>query len=70
MSTTRTPLGLNLYGPGERWYRGRLWSVAMEHGADSETLARAYNVSTDAISKGVERYRRRNEQEQGQGHPS
>ena len=69
MSMTRTPLGLNLYKPGERWYRGRLWAVSIEHGADSEALARAYNVSTAAISKSVERYRK-HEQEQGQGHPS
>lgn len=53
----RTPYGLRLYEPGERWYRGRLWARAIERGVSPDVLADAYNVSNDAIRKGVERYR-------------
>lgn len=70
MSMVRTELGLNLYGPGERWHRGRLWTVAVEHGARVEDLARAYNVSEDAITRGVSRFRKVNEQKQSERHAS
>ena len=52
----------------DEWYgRPALWTRALEHGCQTDDLARAYNVSRDAITLAVRRYMRNGKPKQGEG---
>lgn len=60
--------GLPRADPGERYYRTAIWMRAIDHGCDSEDIARAYGVTRDAVTSAVRRYRKAyGKPEQGQG---
>ena len=51
----------------DRWYRGRLWKLALDHGCLMEDLMSAYNVSDRTISRHVRRYEEHAKKAAGQG---
>ena len=51
----------------DRWYRGRLWKLALEHGCKVADLKEAYGVSDRTIDRYIRRYEAYAKKAAGQG---